>query len=150
MTAPNDSGRHRKTLLPDWLTRCAESAPERLAVQCGQVRWSFAELGRQVERLARQLTTAGVVARSRVALLASNGLAYVACVHALARLGAILVPLNTRLSVAELRWQVEDVRAVLLISDTTMAERVGEADAALPRALLQSNATTPDRAEITL
>src|ERR1700740_3397758 len=96
-------------LLPDWLTRCAENMPEHLAVQCGQTHWSFAELAHQTNRLARQLATLGVTENSRVALLASNGLAYVAFVHALTRLGAILVPLNTRLTRQELRWHLSDV-----------------------------------------
>jgi O-succinylbenzoic acid--CoA ligase len=150
MIAPTNLGRQADFLLPDWLTRCAENTPQRLAVQCGQVRWSFAELAEQAGRLARQLATAGVSAGDRVALLASNGLAYVACVHALTRLGAILVPLNTRLSVAELRWQLEDVRAGLLISDAGMAERADEIDTALPRALLQTDSPASDRAEVTL
>jgi O-succinylbenzoic acid--CoA ligase len=150
MITPTNLGRQADSLLPDWLTRCAKNMPQRLAVQCGQVRWNFAELNEQVGRLARQLATAGVSAGSRVALLASNGLAYVACVHALTRLDAILVPLNTRLSVAELRWQVEDVRAIVLISDAGMAERAREIDTALPRALLQTNSPAPDRAEVTL
>lgn len=150
MIAPNNLGRQTDSLLPDWLTRCAENAPECLAVQCGRVRWSFAELAGQAERLARQLATAGVNAGNRVALLASNGLAYVACVHALTRLGAILVPLNARLSVAELRWQIEDVQAVLLISDAGMAERAREIDTALPQAFLQTSYSEPDRADVTL
>ena len=136
--------------LSDWLTRCAENAPERLAVQCGQVRWSFAELARQAERLARQLASAGVSKDSRVALLAGNGLAYVACVHALTRLGAILVPLNSRLTAAELHWQLEDVRAALLVSDTSLVERAGEIGEALPRALLQTSSPAPDCCEVTL
>ncbi len=150
MTAPDNPGQRTDSLLPDWLTRCAENMPQRLAVQCGQVYWSFAELARQVDRLARQLAMAGVSAGDRVALLAANGLAYVACVHALTRLGAVLVPLNTRLSVAELRWQLEDVRAMLLISDAGMAERAHEIDTALPRVLLQTSAPAPERAEVTL
>lgn len=84
--------------LPDWLTRCAENRPAHLAVQCGQVQWSFADLDRQATRLARQLAAAGVQEEHRVALLAANGLSYVAFVHALTRLGAILVPLNLRLT----------------------------------------------------
>ena len=41
--------------LPDWLARCAENIPHHLAIQCGEVRWSFAELDQRVTRLARQL-----------------------------------------------------------------------------------------------
>ncbi|HEY1354540.1 MAG TPA: o-succinylbenzoate--CoA ligase [Ktedonobacteraceae bacterium] len=123
--------------LPDWLTRCAEQTPEQLALQCGQVRWSFAELARQAVQLAGQLAAVGVGVGSRVALLAANGPACVACVHALAHLGAVLVPLNTRLSVGELCWQLEDVQAMLLVSDTSMAELARGLAVALPRACLQ-------------
>lgn len=138
------------TQLPDWLTRCAENTPEHLAVRCGQTCWSFAELARQVERLARQLASAGVGAQTRVALLAGNGLAYVVCVHALTRLGAILVPLNTRLTAEELRWQIQDVRAALLVSDTGMAERAREVAGALSRTMLQTISPVPDCSEVTL
>ncbi|TMD67422.1 MAG: hypothetical protein E6I91_07040, partial [Chloroflexi bacterium] len=76
--------------LPDWLNRCAENSPQRLAVQCDQQQWSFAELDRHATRLARQLATLGVQEGNRVALLAANSQSYVAFVHALTRLGAIL------------------------------------------------------------
>ena len=84
--------------LPDWLARCAMNLPGHLAVQCGQVQWNFAELDHQATRLARQLATAGVQEGCRIALLAGNGLSFIAFVHALIRLGAILVPLNVRLT----------------------------------------------------
>lgn len=105
------------TLLPNWLARCAENSPEHLAIRCGEVSWSFAQLDHQVNRLARQLATAGVREKSCVALLAANGLPYIVTVHALTRLGAILVPLNTRLTFEELSWQIHDVHASHLLSD---------------------------------
>lgn len=145
MTAATGAGS-----LPDWLTRCAESAPERLAIHCGQVRWSFAELIRQVDRLARQLAAAGVGNGSRVALLALNGLAYVACVHALRRLGAVLVPLNTRLTAAELRWQIEDVGALLLVSDDRMADLACRLDMVLPRAVVETRSQAVGSADVVL
>ncbi|HEV2580443.1 MAG TPA: o-succinylbenzoate--CoA ligase [Ktedonobacteraceae bacterium] len=104
-------------LLPDWLGRCAVNQPGHLAVQAGGVRWSFAELNRQVTSIARQLAGAEVREGSRVALLAANGLSFVAFVHAMTRLGAVLVPLNTRLTREELTWQVGDARAIMLVSD---------------------------------
>lgn len=125
----------RTPQLPDWLTRCAEATPERPAVRCGTTNWSFAELARQSEQLAGQLATIGVTENSRVALLASNGLAYVAFVHALTRLGAILVPLNIRLTSEELRWQLNDVQATLLVCDVSMAERAN--------ALITTSVTLP-------
>ncbi len=137
-------------LLPNWLTRCAENAPGHLALQCGKVQWSFAELEHQVERLARQLATLKVGEGSRVALLAANGAAYVTCVHALTRLGAILVPLNTRLALEELTWQVSDVRASLLISDPTYATLAKNIEAAIPRLPSIQLITTPEQGDILL
>ena len=121
--------------LPDWLARCAENRPEHLAVQCDEVQWSFAELDRQATRLARQLATTGVQEGDRVAMLAANGLFYVAFVHALTRLGAVLVPLNLRLTLEELCWQLRDVRASLLVCDadnTAQAHEIGRAVPQLP------------------
>lgn len=110
------------TILPNWLLRCAENQPNHLAIQCGSVRWSFAELLRQADHLAYQLEARGVKKESRVALLATNGLPFVVTVHALMRLGAILVPLNTRLTQQELAWQLSDVQATFLCSDQRYAD----------------------------
>lgn len=125
--------------LPNWLTRCAANTPERLAVKQGAVQWSFAELHRQAERLARQLAALNVQEGTRVALLAANSAASVACIHALPFLGAVLVPLNTRLTFEELCWQVRNVRADLLVSDETFAEiaaRIAKAVPQMCRAIL--------------
>ena len=121
-----------ETTLPNWLLRSAENFPHHLALQCDELRWSFAELDRQATRLARQLATVGVQEGSRVTLLAANGPAYVACVHALTLLGAILVPLNTRLTLTELCWQVHDVRATLLINDIHFLARATEIVETIP------------------
>lgn len=132
--------------LPDWLTRCSENFPQQIAVHYKDAHWTFATLEQQVTRLARQLAAIGVRSGSRVALLANNGLAYVTCVHALTRLRAILVPLNTRLTLDELCWQLQDVRATLLVSDENHTERSLEIQgvlAYLPHArLLTSSALT--------
>ena len=131
--------RENARYLPDWLARCAANAPLRLAVQDGRARWSFADLDRAASRTARQLAALSVQEGDRVALLAGNGSAYVAFVHALTRLGAILVPLNARLTLDELCWQLRDVRAALLVSDggyATTAAAIGRAIPDLPRATL--------------
>src|SRR5216684_7321027 len=136
--------------LPDWLARCAENRPEHLAVQCEQVQWSFADLDRQATRLSRQLATTGVQEGNRVALLAANGLPYVAFVHALTRLGAVLVPLNSRLALEELCWQVRDVHASLLVCDANYASLALEIARAMPQLPLATLATGPERGETVL
>lgn len=132
--------------LPDWLMRSAENRPEHLALHCGPIRWSFAELDRQVTQFAQQLAILGVKADERIALLAGNGLEYITCVHALTRLGAVLVPLNTRLTPAELCWQLRDVRATLLLHDaqhTHIAEIIGQEMPELPISGIRTAASRP-------
>jgi O-succinylbenzoic acid--CoA ligase len=129
-------------LLPDWLGRCAANRPEYLAIQCEQTRWSFAELDRQVQHLARQLATLGLHEGQRVALLAANGVSYVTFVHALTCLGAVLVPLNTRLTLEELCWQVRDVGAEFLVHDASNAPLAAQIAQTLPSLLLATLAPT--------
>ena len=63
----------------------------------------------------------GVADGDRVALLARNGPAFVVMVHAVGLLGAVLVPLNIRLTPVELAWQLTDARATFLFHDTAHA-----------------------------
>ena len=103
-------------MLPDWLHQRALVSPDRLAVVAGE-RLTFAMLDARVSAWAGWLKSLGVVAGERVAVLLRNGLPFVTLVHAVARLGAVLVPLNTRLTAAEVGWQVKDVGARVLIHD---------------------------------
>ncbi len=145
--------------LPDWLERRAETHPMQLALLAGEVRWTFAELLTRVAAAAGVLTTLGVRAGERVALLARNGAAFVVTVHALGRLGAVLVPLNARLTPAELGWQLRDCGATLLLHDAAHAEAAGSAVAGVAGCRLYAvgahgprgeGAATPGRGRIAL
>lgn len=114
--------------LPDWLAHRALTHRGQPALLAGTATWNFSELDARVNEAAARLAGLGVVAGDRVALLARNGPAFVATVHALGRLRAILVPLNTRLAPAELAWPLGDARVSLLLHDV---EHAGLARAAL-------------------
>jgi O-succinylbenzoic acid--CoA ligase len=104
--------------MPGWLRQRARLTPERLALVASGERLTFAELDRRVDRLAATLEG---VNGQRVAVLMANGAGYVELVHALTRVEAVLVPLNTRLTAEELRWQVDDCGAALLVHDDAQA-----------------------------
>jgi o-succinylbenzoate---CoA ligase len=115
--------------LPDWLARRAAMAPGSLALLAGPTRWSFAELDYRATETSRRLAALGAGPGQPVALLCRNGPAFVELVHALIRLGAVLVPLNTRLTAPELVFQVDEVAAQRLIVDEPhrpLAARVRE------------------------
>ncbi len=92
----------------------------------------------------------GVQQGHRVALLAANGLPYVAFVHALTRLGAILVPLNLRLTLEELCWQVRDMHASLLVCDENYASLATEIRLAVSQLPLATLANESKRGETIL
>ncbi len=130
--------------------RCAENSPEHLAIRCGEVSWSFAQLDHQVTRLARQLAMAGIREGSYVALLAANGLPYVVTVHALTRLGAILIPLNTRLTIQELGWQIRDIHASHLLSDIFYERIATDITQAIPELIQGTLQAEPETNDIAL
>lgn len=109
--------------MPDWLHRQAELQPDGLALLVAgdpastrdERCWTFAELDAAATALAERLRAAGVRPGQTVAVLAANEPGYVVLIHALIRAGAVLVPLNVRLTPAELAWQVADSGADWLI-----------------------------------
>lgn len=108
-------------MLPDWLHQRASLTPERLALVASGARWSFRELNERVSGAAGWLQTLGVQSGERVAVLARNSASYVVAVHAISRAGAVLVPLNTRLTPTELLWQINHLGVRLLLTDEALA-----------------------------
>ncbi|HVA93235.1 MAG TPA: o-succinylbenzoate--CoA ligase [Chloroflexota bacterium] len=105
--------------MPEWLARRAAERPEALAVidAAAGLRWTFAELEAQATSLARHLERLGIGKGDRVAAMLTNGARHVALVHALIRLGAVLVPINLRLVPSEVAWQLTFARARALVHD---------------------------------
>jgi o-succinylbenzoate---CoA ligase len=103
-------------------------APQRLALVAGPRRLSFAELDAEVAAWAGRLSARGVTPGSRVVLLAWNGIASVALLFAVRRLGATLVPLNARLTRAELRPLALRAHPRLLLAEEELSARLPEAE----------------------
>lgn len=101
--------------MQDWLTARVQATPRKTALIIGEQAWSYGELDQMVTHYCAGLIGQGVTPGQHVAVLLPNGVAYVCLVHALARLGAVLVPLNTRLTGAELGWQVQQSDCHLLV-----------------------------------
>ncbi len=133
--------------MPEWLRQRARLSPARLALICGDDRWTFAELDRRVSAVAGRLAAAGVVEGGRVALLARNGSGFVQIVHAVPRLGATLVPLNVRLTADELAWQLRDAGAGCLVYDEPNAENAAGLKKIAPAVTHLSLAELTERGE---
>lgn len=101
----------------DWLAYQAEVRPRHTALRFEGESWTFADLDAEAGRAAAALAHRGVGAGDRVAFLMSSSARFVQLLHALIRLRAVLVPLNSRLTAGELRWQLQDAEPRLLIYD---------------------------------
>lgn len=111
----------------DWLASRAAATPQKTAVLYGPDQWSYADLERWVGSVCGRLLAAGVTPGQHVGVLLPNTPLYVCLVHALARLGVVLVPLNTRLTTAELAWQVRQANCALLLAGAAEAKKLGPA-----------------------
>ena len=87
-------------------------------------RFTYAELNDRANRIANGLLASGVRPGDRVALLQMNGVRYIESYFGLAKIGAVLVPLNWRLVADELEFILRDSGASVLISDSEFGETV--------------------------
>ena len=106
----------------DWLTHRTRSTPEDLAVIDTETdtRWSYSGLDAAVDETAGRLAALGIEKGDHVGMLMSTQLLSVCLLHAAQRLGLRLVPLNTRLTAAELAAQIDhsDLAMVVCGADT--------------------------------
>lgn len=101
--------------LGSWPARRARSSPHRRALVHGDEELTYVELYERVTRLAHALRTLGVGRGDRVAYLGPNLPSFVETMFATQTLGAVFVPLNTRLAPEEVAYQLEDCGAATLV-----------------------------------
>ncbi|MBS0642798.1 MAG: long-chain fatty acid--CoA ligase [Proteobacteria bacterium] len=93
---------------------------------------TWSQCAERIRRLASGLTARGVGKGDRVAILALNSDRYFELMFAAPAIGAIIVPINTRLAPPEIDYILKDSGARMLLLDTTFApmlSRLTELDA---------------------
>jgi acyl-CoA synthetase (AMP-forming)/AMP-acid ligase II len=94
---------------------------DRVALDDGTVRYTFAELGELTARIAGLYREAGLRRGDRVVLLQRNSVNFLLTELALYRAGLVRVAVNVRLSPAEYAYIVSDSGAAACIHDTEFA-----------------------------
>lgn len=104
--------------IPHLLTKQAYLSPnkEAITVHNGQS-LTFLQLKEKSESFARKLATLNIESQQHIALLSTNCLDMVIAIHALSYLNKVVVLLNTRLTPAELNYQIENANVDLLITN---------------------------------
>jgi len=126
----------------------ARTQPDKIAARDGRRALSYGAWNERASRLANALLGLGLDKGDRVALLAYNALEWVEIYAALARAGLVAVPINFRLSGAEVAYIVQHAEARAFIVQDDLRERVEGIRAELPIAAgryLHFGAATPAR-----
>ncbi|MFJ5710634.1 long-chain fatty acid--CoA ligase [Streptomyces sp. NPDC093105] len=127
-----------------WPARRNRRSPRRTALVHEGRSLDYATLHDRSTRLAHALRGAGVERGDRVAFLGPNHPAYLETLFAAGLLGAVFVPLNTRLAAAELAYQLTDSGSRVLVHARQPEEKVaGPASAAGTATLLSVEGEGP-------
>ena len=89
---------------------------DREALVFGDERYSFREVGERVDEVARGLIQLGVMPGDHVALWMMNRPEWIFTMYALARIGAVQVPVNTRFRTHDLAYLLKQSDARYLIT----------------------------------
>ncbi len=105
----------RELLLGEIIARNARKFPDREAVVYGDTRLTYREFNARINRLAHALMDMGVKKEEKVAILLFNCNQYLEAYFALAKIGAIAIPVNFRLHPEEIAYITNDADAVAFI-----------------------------------
>ncbi len=98
--------------------------PKKEAVVCGNVRLSYEEFGKRVASFCNVLKRLGLKKGERIGIIHENCHRFLEAYFSAAHIGAILVPINIRLSPAEMKMIIEDSGLRLLIVQDKFKEQI--------------------------
>jgi len=102
---------------PETLAKAVKLFPQKRAIVCGGKHWTYQEFCSRVYQLSRCLKRIGIKKDDKVAILHPNCHTFLEAYYAIPQIGAISVPINTRLSAGEIAYILEDSESKLLIAD---------------------------------
>jgi o-succinylbenzoate---CoA ligase len=98
-----------------WLSTAAQAVPAHTALIAGDETLTYAELDERARSVARRLAKLGVGRGDRVAVSLEPSAEYIVLVHALAKLGAVVAPLDSRLTATEHETLLDGLQPRLVI-----------------------------------
>ena len=116
----------------DFLRRARKLHPGREAVVDGAVRLNYAEFGARCDRWAVALRGLGIGPGDRVATIAANSSSHLEQFYAIPLLGAVIVPLNYRLTGDDFAYLVGHSGATVVCVDGEHLEAVDKVREHMP------------------
>jgi fatty-acyl-CoA synthase len=115
-----------------WITKWASLQPRKAAIVFEDSVFTYQQLNSQANRISHLLLEMGIQKGDRVAVLLYNSNVYIEIYFALAKIGAVLVPLNFRLTKTELEFILKDSGSGTLIFGPDFTETVSSIKSNLP------------------
>src|SRR5690625_119966 len=109
------------------LRHWSRAVPEQDAVHFEDDAVTYRELDRWVDAAAHHLSDSGISRGDRVAIAGNNSLDWVVLDLAIHRVGAIVVPLNTRLTDSELQISIKESTPAIVAHDDDLKDRITRA-----------------------
>ena len=119
--------------LAELLEERVRAQPGAIALRADGVAWSWMALAARARRIARALVAGGVAPQERIVYVGKNSAELLQMLFGAALANVIFVPLNWRLSPAELVQAIDDTRATVLVVDAELAEAAASFRRELPR-----------------
>jgi long-chain acyl-CoA synthetase len=116
------SGRFSKMNIGTLLSRHARYQPHRLAVVFEDKRLTYGEFNRSVNRLANALLNLGIGKGDKVAVILPNCVELLEIYWAVAKMGAVVVPLSTLLRGKGLTTLLLDSDATMVVTNTSFVQ----------------------------
>jgi len=118
--------RARRNTLGDILTRTMERMPHKLALTYKDQRKTYAELDNLVNQTAHGLKENGLEKGDMVTVMSKNSLDFIIAKFALARIGAVMIPINYMLSVEDVQYILDHAEVCGFIASEEYAPVLDE------------------------
>ena len=122
--------------LGSWMAKRRLKTPEKTALVFDGERITYRQLADMADGVSTLLARRDIGKGDRVAYLGENSPEFVATLFGIVQLGAVFVPLNTRLAVPEIEHALTDSGARALIHDPEYTERIAAVAASVPHRIM--------------
>ncbi|WP_316528536.1 non-ribosomal peptide synthase/polyketide synthase [Kitasatospora brasiliensis] len=117
------------TTLPELFREHVRATPELVALVCGDLSLTYAELDVRANRLAHALIARGAGPEQRVAVALPRSAELVVAILAVLKTGAAYVPVDPEYPAARIAYLLDDARPALLVTDSRSEGRLPGAGA---------------------
>ncbi|RKQ35710.1 long-chain-fatty-acid--CoA ligase [Oceanobacillus halophilus] len=110
----------------DWKRRAVKYYPEKVAIIDEDKEFTYKEFGERTDKLAIALSEAGIKEGDHVAVMLPNTHYMLESFYGICQLGAVMVPLNYRISASDMEYIINHSDAKMLIVDEEFAAPIEE------------------------